>query len=88
MAAQPNRAGQGLSAVLAVIATVFVVPHVWPVVDDDLRRALFGLYSPDIAAWLHLGGRIAIWPLCFVLIRAGLTALFAAVLLLFMQRLR
>ncbi len=77
-----NGAFHGVSVILALVATVFVTPRLWPLVSADIWRWLNELYSYETAAWLHLGGQILIWPLSFFAIRLIAMITFTALVLL------
>ncbi|MEO0995409.1 MAG: hypothetical protein AAFX62_16595 [Pseudomonadota bacterium] len=71
----------GLAVILCIGATVFVAPHVWQLVAADLWRELRTLYAEDTATWLHLGARIAVWPLTYFVLRIALGGAVTAFLL-------
>lgn len=77
-----NGALHGLSVILSLIATVFVAPRLWPLVQADLWRGLTDLYRPSTALWLHLGCKIMTWPLTYLAIRMAIMAAFTALVLL------
>lgn len=95
MSSHNGGAGQGGLAgvfrspagLLALCATIFVAPQIWPLVGAGVARWLNQLYSPNTATWLLLGGEIITWPLTFLALRAGLMAGFMVITVLITKRL-
>ncbi|MEO0625259.1 MAG: hypothetical protein AAF183_24250 [Pseudomonadota bacterium] len=76
----------GLALILCIGATVFIAPHVWQLVAADLWRELRSLYAENTATWLHLGTRIAVWPLTYFVLRIALGGAVTALQLFLTKR--
>lgn len=85
--ASPNRGG-GLQSAFGPVATIaslclaiFIAPEVHPVFEPMIWQALVSRYDFQIASWLALAIKIAVWPATYVILRlvimAGLMSLSA-----------
>ena len=63
-----------LASIAALLATVFLGPSVWPVIEAPVWSALSAQYGHQTAFWLAWAIRIASFPACYFVFRAALLA--------------
>ncbi len=76
-----------LATPLALGATVFVAPSVWPMIEILVTSKLSQLYGWNAAYWLGWGVHILTYPITFSLIRVGLIGALTALSAFTMKRL-
>ncbi len=76
-----------LAAIVALLATIFVGPSIWPEIELSVRQNLAMHYSYQTAEWLALAIRIGTYPLCFFILRALLMAALMSLVALTARRL-
>ncbi|MEM6410179.1 MAG: hypothetical protein AAF683_01430 [Pseudomonadota bacterium] len=92
MSFSPNRPGgllgplNGLSILLAILATVFLTPRLWPLVAGTIWQELHALYTPSTAGYLFWGAKLAAWPLTYFAARMLIVAGFMALSLALARR--
>lgn len=76
-----------LATPLALGATVFIAPSVWPIIDAPVTSKLSELYGWSAAYWLDWDIHILTYPITFSLIRVGLIGSLTALSAFTMNRL-
>lgn len=67
-----------LANVLALIATVLMVPGLWKFIDPHVKELLLSLYEPESAVWAYWLIWLASWAAIFFTLRMTFVTAFMA----------
>lgn len=81
-----SRTFNGLATVIAIVGTVFLAPHIWPLIEGQVWVWLVSAYSREVSMWLHPGCQVAMWAFTYLALHLGLSAVFAWAALLITKR--